>query len=167
MTSLPVQRRLDALARDVEAMRETLAAVAVRVEANGPPDAASAAETLLVARRSRGEALGPNLFADPAWDMLLALFIAAERGEALSVSRLCVAAGVAQTTALRWLEQLEQGRLVTRAADAADARRTLVTLASEAREKMRVLLRSTTAALTGTPDAPPAGNAFPKRVPIS
>lgn len=149
MTSLPLQRRLDALARDVEAMRETLSAVAQRVEANGPPDAAATAEALLTARRTRGEALGAGLFADPAWDMLLALFAAAERGEALSVSRLCAAADVPQTTALRWLEQLERGRLIARAADAADARRTLVTLAPDAREKMRLLLRRTAAALTG------------------
>jgi DNA-binding MarR family transcriptional regulator len=141
MTSLPLQRRIDALARDVESMRETLDAVAVRVEAHGPPDAAVAADALLAARRIRGEALGSNLFGDPAWDMLLALFAAAERGESLSVSRLCAAAGVAQTTALRWIEQLEHARLVSRSADAADARRTLITLAPDAREKMRGLIR--------------------------
>ena len=148
MTSLPLQRRLDALVRDVESMRETLDAVAVRVEAHGPPDPALAADALLAARRTRGEALGPNLFGDPAWDMLLALFSAAERGESLSVSRLCAAAGVAQTTALRWIEQLEQNRLVSRSADAADARRTLITLAPDAREKMRVLIRQFAQVLT-------------------
>lgn len=141
MTSLPLQRRLDALARDVESMRETLSAVAVRVEAHGPPDPAATAEALLAARRVRGEALGPNLFADPAWDLLLALFAAAERGESLSVSRLCAAAGVAQTTALRWLEQLEAARLISRGVDSADARRTLIALAPDAREKMRGLVR--------------------------
>jgi DNA-binding MarR family transcriptional regulator len=153
MNSLPLQRRLDALARDVESMRDTLAAVALRVEAGGPLDPAATAEALLAARRARTEALGPGLFADPAWDMLLALFAAAERGESLPVTRLCAAAGVPQTTALRWLEQLEQGRLIARSADAADARRTLVTLAPDAREKMRTLLRRTAAALTGGSEA--------------
>jgi DNA-binding transcriptional ArsR family regulator len=153
MNSLPLQRRLDALARDVESMRDTLAAVALRVEA-GPLDPASTAEALLTARRARTEALGPGLFADPAWDMLLALFAAAERGGSLPVTRLCAAAGVPQTTALRWLEQLEAARLIARAADSADARRTLVSLAPDAREKMRALLRRTAAALTGSPDAP-------------
>ena len=158
MNSLPLQRRLDALARDVESMRDTLAAVALRVDAAGPPDDAATAEALLAARRTRGEALGPGLFADPAWDMLLALFSAAERGEALPVTRLCAAAGVPQTTALRWLEQLEQGRLIGRAADAADARRTLITLAPEAREKMRGLIRRTAAALNGAADPASAGS---------
>jgi DNA-binding MarR family transcriptional regulator len=153
MNSLPLQRRLDALARDVEAMRDTLAAVALRMEAGGPLSPAAAAEALLAARRARTESLGSGLFADPAWDMLLALFAAAERGEALPVTRLCAAAGVPQTTALRWLEQLEQGRLIHRASDAADARRTLVSLAPDAREKMRVLLHRTTAALTGSSEA--------------
>jgi DNA-binding MarR family transcriptional regulator len=149
MNSLPLQRRIDALARDVESMRETLAAVAVRVEAHGPLDLAATAEALLAARKTRGDALGGQLFSDPAWDMLLALFAAAERGGPLSVSRLCAAAGVAQTTALRWLEQLEQSRLVSRAADAADARRTLVSLSADAREKMRVLLRQFADVFTG------------------
>ena len=149
MSSLPLQRRIDALARDVESMRETLAAVAVRVEAHGPLDLAATAEALLAARRTRSDALGAQLFSDPAWDMLLALFAAAERGGPLSVSRLCAAAGVAQTTALRWLEQLEQGRLVSRAADSADARRTLVSLSADAREKMRGLLRQFAGVFTG------------------
>jgi DNA-binding MarR family transcriptional regulator len=108
---------------------------------------------LLAARRARTEALGAGLFADPAWDMLLALFAAAERGEALPVTRLCAAAGVPQTTALRWLEQLEQSRLIARTADSTDARRTLISLAPDAREKMRALLRRTTAALTGAGEA--------------
>jgi len=151
MTSLPLQRRLDTLARDMESMRETLDAVAMRLEAHGPPDSAAAAEALLAARKTRSEALGPNLFGDPAWDMLLALFAAAERGQSLSVSRLCVAAGVAQTTALRWIEQLEHARLVSRSADAADARRTLITLAPDAREKMRGLIRSFAILLTQAP----------------
>ncbi|HEY0147376.1 MAG TPA: MarR family winged helix-turn-helix transcriptional regulator [Allosphingosinicella sp.] len=154
MTSLPIQRRLDSLARDVEAMRETLASVASRVDAPGPPAPGAAAQALLGARRHRGEMLGAQLFADPAWDMLLALFVAAEQGESFSVSRLCAAAAVPQTTALRWLEQLEQNKLVIRAADATDARRTLISIAPDAREKMRILLRRTVSALTGAPDAP-------------
>ena len=36
MNSLPLQRRLDSRARDVETMRDTLAAVALRVEAGAP-----------------------------------------------------------------------------------------------------------------------------------
>jgi DNA-binding MarR family transcriptional regulator len=154
MTTLPIQRRLDALARDVEAMRETLDSVALRVDASAPPDAGAVAQALLLARRQRGELFGTQLFADPAWDMLLALFAAAEGGEALSVSRLCVAAGVPQTTALRWLEQLEHSRLVLRTADVADARRTLISIAPEAREKMRALVRRTAGALMGSPGAP-------------
>jgi DNA-binding MarR family transcriptional regulator len=153
MTTLPIQRRLDSLAREVEKMHETLAAVAVRVEAHGPINLAATAEALLATRRTRGEALGAQLFADPAWDMLLALFAAGEQGKPLSVSRLCAAAGVAQTTALRWLEQLEHGRLVTRAADRDDARRTLVSLSPEARDKMGALIRQFADVFTGAAPA--------------
>jgi DNA-binding MarR family transcriptional regulator len=152
MNSLPLQRRLDGLSRDLEAVREALTAVAARIDAGAPgapatPDAI--ARVLLDTRRARREALGANLFSDPAWDMLLALFAAAERGEALSVSQLCAASSVAQTTALRWVDSLEAAGLVSRGLDPADARRTLLALSPTAREKIRLHLHRTVAALTG------------------
>lgn len=151
MNSLPLQRRLDGLSRDLEAVREALAVITTRIDAAVPgvpatPDAI--ARALLNTRRARREALGGNLFSDPAWDMLLALF-AAEPGEGLSVSQLCASSAVAQTTALRWVDSLETAGLVTRALDPGDARRTLIALSPAARDKMRILLRRTVAALTG------------------
>jgi DNA-binding MarR family transcriptional regulator len=152
MNSLPLQRRLDGLARDLEAVRETLVTVAARIDAvapamPAPPEAI--ARALLDSRRARRDLLGANLFSDPAWDMLLTLFAAAERSEMLSVSQLCASSAVAQTTALRWVDSLETAGLVTRALDPGDARRTLIALSPAARDKMRILLRRTVAALTG------------------
>ena len=61
---------------------------------------------LLRSRRLRDELFGSDLFADPAWDMLLDLIAARLEHAQVSVSSLCIAASVPPTTALRWLRQL-------------------------------------------------------------
>lgn len=79
----------------------------------------------------------PNLFGEPAWDMLVDLFIATEEGKKISVSSLCVAAAVPMTTALRWITILENEGLVTRTADAGDARRYFLSLSADAYAKVK------------------------------
>ena len=58
------------------------------------------------ARRERDEVLSGDLFADPAWDMLLALYEIAISDRKITVTELCNASRVPQTTALRWTEAL-------------------------------------------------------------
>lgn len=65
------------------------------------------------ARRRRDAMLDAGLFAEPAWDMLLDLYIQHHQARPVSTHSLCIAAAVPQTTALRWI-----GRLV--AADYAE-----------------------------------------------
>ena len=84
------------------------------------------AERLLRLRARRKDFIGHALFRDPAWDMLLDLFSAHERGDRLSVSALCYASGVPPTTALRHLDRLEKARLMTRHDDPVDHRRSWV-----------------------------------------
>ncbi len=58
-------------------------------------------------RRLRERMFGnPDLFADPAWDILIDLFIASEEGRKISVSSACIASAVPTTTALRWIKIL-------------------------------------------------------------
>jgi DNA-binding MarR family transcriptional regulator len=145
MNMLAMQRRLDLLGRELDSIHGTLervaAAVATLAPGGAPPDGpAQIALRMVEARRVRTEMLGGDLFFDPAWDMLLALFMAGEKGEALSVSRLCTASAVPQTTALRWLACLEDARLITRGPDGRDARRTRIALSPKAAEAMRRLL---------------------------
>lgn len=85
---------------------------------------------LIKARRARGRYLTPELFADPAWDILLDLLRAEIEHERISVSSACIAAAVPATTGLRWLNALEQRGLVVRHRDLHDARRSYVTLSS-------------------------------------
>ena len=73
-------------------------------------------------RQRRNELVGAPLFRDPAWDMLLELFAAHEGGRTVTVTSLCFASGVPQTTALRHLRLLEDHKLVTRRSDSTDNR---------------------------------------------
>jgi DNA-binding MarR family transcriptional regulator len=92
---------------------------------------------ILKARRNRSKIFPADLFADPAWDMLLELY-AAELGQRrLSVTNLCDGAGVPATTALRWLATLEKNELVDRLHDPLDRRRVFVTLSASGSEAMR------------------------------
>ncbi len=84
------------------------------------------AERLMRLRARRQEFMGHALFRDPAWDMLLDMFSAHERGDRLSVSALCYASGVPPTTALRHLERLEKAELMSRQDDPVDHRRSWV-----------------------------------------
>jgi DNA-binding MarR family transcriptional regulator len=83
---------------------------------------------LLRARRLRDQVLAQDLFADPAWDILLDLMAAHLEGNKVSVSSLCIAAAVPPTTALRWIQQLTDRGLLERRADPLDGRRIFITL---------------------------------------
>ena len=150
MGTFGLQRRLDALSRDMGEIHRQLDGLMRRLgaEPEPPPMAAGAvdldaAKALLAARRMRERLFGDGLFADPAWDMLLALFVADEEREPLSVSQLCAASGVPHTTALRWIDSLARAGLIVRAPDSRDARRTLISLHAEARDKVRQVVART------------------------
>ena len=89
---------------------------------------------LLRARRQRDQYFPADLFADPAWDMMLELMAARLAGERVSVSSLCIAAAVPPTTALRWIRQLTDRGFFQRQADPADGRRVFIALADDAAE---------------------------------
>jgi DNA-binding MarR family transcriptional regulator len=92
---------------------------------------------LIRARRNRARYLTPELFADPAWDILLDLLRAEIAHERISVSSACLAAGVPPTTGLRWLKTLEEHGLVLREGDPRDARRIFVVLSPETSKALR------------------------------
>lgn len=89
---------------------------------------------LLRVRRMRDQFLPSDLFADPAWDMLLDLMAARLGGERVSVSSLCIAAAVPPTTALRWIRLLTDRGILIREADPADGRRIFIGLSDDAAE---------------------------------
>ena len=83
-------------------------------------------------RQARGRFFDPALFGDPAWDMLLDLTAAQGEGVQVSVTSLCIAAGVPATTALRWLTQMVESGIFVRLPDPADKRRAFIAMSDSA-----------------------------------
>ncbi|MCZ8135459.1 MAG: MarR family transcriptional regulator [Porphyrobacter sp.] len=79
-------------------------------------------------RQARARFFDAELFGDPAWDMLLDLTAARAEGAQVSVTSLCIAAGVPATTALRWLTQMVESGLFVRVPDPSDKRRAFIAL---------------------------------------
>lgn len=100
---------------------------------------------LLRARHKRAQFFGPNLFGDPAWDILLELLAARLEGRQISVSSLCVAAAVPPTTALRWIRSMTDGGLLVRTADEDDGRRVYVKLSEHATSRLEDYFNSVAA----------------------
>lgn len=98
------------------------------------------AREILAFRRRRDSLLSDRLFADPAWDMLLYLVVAEEEGRRSSISRLCRAAAVPTTTALRWIGVLESQELVQRTPHPSDGRIFVVSLTETGSAEMQKLL---------------------------
>lgn len=93
------------------------------------------------ARRLRARFFEEELFADPAWDMLLDLLQAEIAQHRVPVSSLCIAAAVPATTALRWIKTMTDAGLFLRRADPHDGRRVFVELAPKASAAMRQYFR--------------------------
>lgn len=69
----------------------------------------------LYAERRRRDALFPDgLFGEPAWDLMLALFTAREKGQPMILCKAYRAAGVTDTTGRRLLDRMEKEGLITR-----------------------------------------------------
>ena len=96
-----------------------------------------AVRSTIRARRLRDQHFAPELFADPAWDMLLDLYAARLEGRRVSVSSLCIAAAVPPTTALRWIGTMHDANLFGREPDPTDKRRAHITLTDRAAAAMR------------------------------
>jgi DNA-binding transcriptional ArsR family regulator len=115
---------------------ESIGAPPQTMEKAAPTITSTQVRDLLRARRIRADFLPGDLFADPAWDMMLDLLAARLDHERVSVSSLCIAAAVPPTTALRWIRTLTDKGLVERQADPHDGRRVFIALAQEAADAL-------------------------------
>ena len=80
-------------------------------------------------RRRRANIFGTaELFGEPAWDILLDLYIAHVDNKPVSVSSACIGSAAPPTTGLRWLGVLAEQDLILREHDPEDQRRVLVRL---------------------------------------
>lgn len=102
-----------------------------RVEPDAAPDAAelrSRARRLIAERKLRRTYLPPELFHEPAWDMLLALFLAYDQARPMNVKALVLTADAPVTTAQRWIDHLARMGLIDRVTDPNDRRRVELSL---------------------------------------
>lgn len=91
---------------------------------------------LAAQRRLRLQIFPASLFSDPAWDILIELYVRQLEARRVNISRLTAALMVPATTVLRWLDRLEAEALITREKDIHDARSVWVDLSQYGRSLM-------------------------------
>ena len=104
---------------------------------DAPPLSVDVVRAVIRSRRLRSRFFTEELFADPAWDMLLDLTQAELAQHRVPVRSLCIAAAVPATTALRWIKSMTDSGLFVRRADPHDGRRVFVELSPGASAAMR------------------------------
>jgi hypothetical protein len=104
------------------------------------PDASSAmieaARRDFEARRQRDGIFGAGTFADPAWYLLLDLFVAGEEDRRVDAFSLCGRTALPEGVILRSIAHLVQSNLVTRQAKAGDPRSIYLVLTAEGQARM-------------------------------
>ena len=96
------------------------------------------AEIHLHRRLLRQQLLGaPELFGDPAWEMLVDLFIHQCKGKELSITSLCVAVNIPMSSGLRLVQKLCNVGILRRIADPIDGRRTIIKLEPPVAHRLR------------------------------
>lgn len=75
---------------------------------------------------------GGDIFSDPAWDIILDLYIHNSKNMDVSVTSVCAASMVPITTALRYITVLSERGLIERSKNPKDGRSYLLRLTPEA-----------------------------------
>jgi hypothetical protein len=88
-------------------------------------------------RKSRQQYFSSITFREPAWDIIIDLFLARLLGKNISVSSACIASGVPDTTALQYLRRLEANDMIFRQDDPADHRRVWLNLTPDTFEAVK------------------------------
>ncbi len=98
------------------------------------------ARQLLKLRRDRQRIFSADIFGEPAWDMLLDMFVQHADGKRISVKSLCIGSGVPNTTALRWISVLVAEGFLMREPSYIDRRITYIYLTRKGYESIRECL---------------------------
>ena len=130
--SLNTALECSTLAADVQAPGDRMAECSGQRCQKDPSVDPKVVRALQAARRARDKAFYPGLFGEPAWDILLELYLARLENRNEVVSDACVAAAVPATTAWRCLGTLTALGFVERTRDARDGRRIFVRLTERA-----------------------------------
>lgn len=121
------------LERDVHSIHGMLSPPSTSAERNST---VQLARRTFLARRARGRFfVGGAMFGEPAWDMLLALYIT-ESSERQSVTNLVGLSGVPSTTALRWIDHLVDQGFASRRPHMTDRRMCFIEITDKGRERL-------------------------------
>ena len=105
-------------------------------------DPLALARRIYTAASERDRAFPEVAFDQPAWSIMLDLYIAHHEGTVVNMFGASVASRVPQSTAHRWLERLEEVGLVGRRTSSHNGRDVLVALSPDALARMDALLAS-------------------------
>jgi DNA-binding MarR family transcriptional regulator len=99
-----------------------------------------AIETLRL-RKHRQRHFPPSLFGEPAWEMLILLYV--NDGVRFTIKRLSDQADLPATTVLRWIDYLAQQGFISRESHPTDMRKVLVELAEPGRRALDLYFSET------------------------
>lgn len=88
----------------------------------------SRAQRLLTSRRIRKRYFQSEIFGEPAWEILLALYVTEETGARLTMTKLAEGIEAPLTTVVRWVKALEEQSLVKRVEHPTDRRTIFIRL---------------------------------------
>jgi hypothetical protein len=135
------------LGRVISAEGRLEAQTAARVARDTPPASSYETDYLALAQKIytcrikiESSPYGLSVFGDPAWNVMLDLFIAHLLGKVVCVKHTAVAGNIPVPTAIRWLSTLEKLSLVERRRDVIDRRRTFVSLSQKGVRIMQEIL---------------------------
>lgn len=100
------------------------------------------AGALLQQRQARQSFLPRSLFHEPAWELLLALYVARDADRPINVKHLVALVDAPITTSQRWIDQLAHMKLIHRVENAADRRRVEISLTDRAIDSIERYLES-------------------------
>jgi hypothetical protein len=100
------------------------------------------AKHILNSRLLRSRYFNPAIFGEPAWDVLLVLFITDHSGGRQTLGKLADWIRTPPTSVLRWVSYLEKEKFLERRSHPTDRRTTFVQLLDRGRDAMVAYLRS-------------------------
>lgn len=154
LTTGDLQREVEIIARAVLKLGQRLRSITASGELAAKPsdqsievfdeeaasikneDAIAVLRSLIQSRRLRDRFFREARFGEPAWDILLDLALAWFEKKSVSASSVCIASGVPMSTAMRWINEMVEVKLIERWIDPGDGRRNLVQIAPTTRAAM-------------------------------
>lgn len=125
MSDFPIRaERVDPIDRQTRKLIED----AERAVAMHPADLTEFARQILTGRKQRERFFDPVLFSNPAWDLMLHLYVATAEDGGMSVPDYCASSSTPKGVLLRWLDYFQQEEMVETADDPERADQTLIRL---------------------------------------